>query len=188
MILNAGTLAINKTSSSYNFHGGLFHWSIVLYIYIHMHIFSRVLVTAEGVLDWMIRFIDTLFTQLGTTGNYSAIADLHTLQFTVTYELGISVFTIRIMVTDLSQSHCHFKLHMESSFNSQTPSLPLFCSCNPEDSTQFNSSVPQLISQQAAVPKLDSSLFDYCFVLLYTDKHFFITTLHGPRRKRSLYC
>jgi hypothetical protein len=36
------------------------------------------------VLDWMIGFIDTLYTVLGTTSNYSAIAGLHTLQFTVT--------------------------------------------------------------------------------------------------------
>jgi hypothetical protein len=49
----------------------------------------------------MIVFIDTLFTQLGTTGNYSAIADLHTLQFTVTHALGFSVFTSRILATDL---------------------------------------------------------------------------------------
>jgi hypothetical protein len=33
--------------------------------------------------DWVIGFIDTLYTLLGTTGNYSAIANLHTLQFTV---------------------------------------------------------------------------------------------------------
>jgi hypothetical protein len=52
-------------------------------------------------LVWMIGFIDTLFTQLGTTGNYSAIADLHTLQFTVTHALGFSVFISRILATDL---------------------------------------------------------------------------------------
>jgi hypothetical protein len=40
-------------------------------------------VTYRRVLDWMIGFIDTLYTPLGTTGNYSAIADLHALQFTV---------------------------------------------------------------------------------------------------------
>jgi hypothetical protein len=53
------------------------------------------------VLDWMIWFIDILYIQLGTTGNYTAIVVLHTLQFTVTHELGFSVFTSRILATDL---------------------------------------------------------------------------------------
>jgi hypothetical protein len=50
---------------------------------IHSHrleiILSSVGVTTDGVLDWMIGFIYTKYTALGTTGNYSAIADLHTL-------------------------------------------------------------------------------------------------------------
>jgi hypothetical protein len=49
----------------------------------------------------MIGFFETLFTQLGTTGNYNATADLYTLQFTVTHVLGFSVFTSRILATDL---------------------------------------------------------------------------------------
>jgi hypothetical protein len=48
-------------------------------------------------------FIDHLYTPLKTTSNYSAIADLHTLQFTVTHTLGFSVFTSRILATDLTQ-------------------------------------------------------------------------------------
>jgi hypothetical protein len=48
------------------------------------------------VLDWMIGFIDTLNTQLGATGNYSALADLHT----VAHALAFSVFTIRFLATD----------------------------------------------------------------------------------------
>jgi hypothetical protein len=38
---------------------------------------------------------------------HSAIAILHTLQFTVTRALAFSVFTSRILATDLSQSHCN---------------------------------------------------------------------------------
>jgi hypothetical protein len=63
-------------------------------------------------------------TQFGTTGNYSAISDLPTLQFTVAHALGFSVFTSRNLATDLSQSHCHFK-----SFYSIIHFLSLFCSC-----------------------------------------------------------
>jgi hypothetical protein len=53
------------------------------------------------VLSWMIGFIDTLYTVLGTTGNYSTITDLHTLQFTVTHTQGFSVFTSCIQAVDL---------------------------------------------------------------------------------------
>jgi hypothetical protein len=63
---------------------------------------SRVGVTIDWVLDWMIGFIvPYTFTQVGTTGNYSAIAHLHTFQFTVTHALGFSVFSSRNLATDL---------------------------------------------------------------------------------------
>jgi hypothetical protein len=45
----------------------------------------------------MIGFIDSLCIQLGNTGNYNAIDDLLSLQFTVTHALGFSVFTSRIL-------------------------------------------------------------------------------------------
>jgi hypothetical protein len=41
---------------------------------------------------------------------YSAIAELRTLQFTVAHALGFSVFISRILATDLSQFHYHFRL------------------------------------------------------------------------------
>jgi hypothetical protein len=50
----------------------------------------------------MIGFIPPFtFTQFGTTGSYSAVAVLRTLQFAVTHALGFSVITSRILATDL---------------------------------------------------------------------------------------
>jgi hypothetical protein len=57
---------------------------------------------------------------------------------------------------------------MKSSSHSLFPFLPLL-------STQFNS---KLISRQAGVSKLDSSL--QSTTLFYPAQHFLITTLHGP--------
>jgi hypothetical protein len=48
----------------------------------------------------MIGFISTLYNRL------VPIADLHNLQFTVTHAQEFSVFTSRILVTELKQSHC----------------------------------------------------------------------------------
>jgi hypothetical protein len=58
-------------------------------------------------------------------GQYSAIAILHTLQFTVAHALGFSVFTSRILATDLSQYHCNFKSHMKSSIHCLIPFIAL---------------------------------------------------------------
>jgi hypothetical protein len=57
-------------------------------------------VTYKWVLNWMIGFIDILITQLGTTGNYRAIADLHTLQFPVTHAPGFSISISHILATN----------------------------------------------------------------------------------------
>jgi hypothetical protein len=86
-------------------------------------------VCVGGGVDSMIWFIDTYtFTQFGTTGNYSAIAILHALQFTVAHALGFSVFTSRILATDLLQSSCHFKWHMKSSLHRLIPLFPFLLS------------------------------------------------------------
>jgi hypothetical protein len=69
------------------------------------------------------------FSQFGSTRNYRAIAILHTLQFTITHALGFSVFPSRLLAMELSQSHSHFKSHMQTYFHSLIPFLPLFCSC-----------------------------------------------------------
>jgi hypothetical protein len=57
-------------------------------------------VTYRWLLDWSIGFIDTLYTVLVNYRPNSAIAVLHTSQFTVTHALGFSVFASRILATD----------------------------------------------------------------------------------------
>jgi hypothetical protein len=55
----------------------------------------------------MIGFIGTLVTISLNDNQYSAIADLHNLQFTTAHALGFSVFTSHLLVTELKQSLSH---------------------------------------------------------------------------------
>jgi hypothetical protein len=113
----------------------------------------------------MIEFIGTLYTPFGTTGNYSAIADWST-HFTVhrytCTKVQHSYPGNGFITVSLSLQITH------EVFLSQ----PNFFVANSKHSTQFNCYAPKLISWQTGVSKLDSAR------LL-----FFITTLHGPRRK-----
>jgi hypothetical protein len=68
--------------------------------------------------------------------------------------LGFSVFTNRILVTDLLQSHCNFKTH-EVFFAQPNSFLAIILQLL----TQFNSSTPKLLSWQAGVSKLDSLIY-----------------------------
>jgi hypothetical protein len=75
-----------------------------------------------GLDDWI---YCTLYTHtLRDYRQYSAIAILHTFQFTVSQALGLSVFISRILAIDLSQSHCNFNSHMKPSWHSLIPFLP----------------------------------------------------------------
>jgi hypothetical protein len=53
-------------------------------------------VTCRRVLDWMVGFIDALYTPLGTTGNYSVIVDFNISHFPVT---PTSVFGLQLAVS-----------------------------------------------------------------------------------------
>jgi hypothetical protein len=164
-----------------------FSLNILLLIW-YLLLLSRVGVRVTYKRGFWIGWLDLLQlirSQLGTAGSYSSIAILHTFQFTVIHALGFSVFTSRILATDLSQSHCHFKSQMKSCLRRLISFLSIFCYC------QFrrldsNSSSPKLIYWKAGVSKLDSSLPTR--LLFCSSEHFFISTLYGPLRKHIPYC
>jgi hypothetical protein len=93
---------------------------------------------------------------------YNATDDLHALQFTVKHALGFSLFTSRILATDLSQSHFNFKSHMKYSCQSLISFFSINFDCHFQNPTHF----------------LITSSND----LLYP----FITLRQGPLRKHSL--
>jgi hypothetical protein len=84
-----------------------------------------------------------------------------------------SDFTSRIRATDLWQSYCYFRTSMKSSFHNLLPFLPFFCNCQP------NSSAPKPYPGRMA--SRNSTRIFFCAA-----EHFFIITLHGPRRKYPL--
>jgi hypothetical protein len=135
-----------------------------------------VLPTVLGWRNWSEtkRFTDALCSKVGATGiknkkdkyihtvqdyrQYSTIAILYTLHFTVAHKLRFSVFTSRILATDFSQSHSYFNSHMKSSWHSLIHFLPFhlnylrlpypeldpilssmnFCRNTPEDSSTLH--------------------------------------------------
>jgi hypothetical protein len=83
-------------------------------------------------IKWVLVLDDWIYWHLIHTTRdyrqYSAIADLHTLQFIVTHAVGFSVFTSHILTMGSSQSHCHFKSYMKSSLHILIPSFSFLLS------------------------------------------------------------
>jgi hypothetical protein len=113
---------------------------------------------------------------------YSAIADLHTLQFTVAHALGFSVFTSRILAVDFITVSLSLQIAREVFFAPSNSFLATLAAANSEDSTQFNYSAPKLISRQAGISNLDPSLAIPLQCFIYN--RFARTT----QKTRSLYC
>jgi hypothetical protein len=123
---------------------------------------------------------------------YSAITIPHTLQFTVIHTLGFSVFTTRIMATDLSQPPSNFKSYTKSSFHSLIPILILFCNY---EFRRINSI--QFLCSRAHIPagwRPETRLFALVSTtpLDSTPSRLLNVSIcnpgHGPHRKHSLYC
>jgi hypothetical protein len=116
----------------------------------------------------MIGFSDTLHTQLGTRGNYSAIADLHTLQFAFTHAQVFSVFISRILATGFHSSltlQITYEVFFSQpkSFLASILQLPI-----PKTRRHSVSLAPRLISRQAGVLKLILALYCYCQLRNYS--------------------
>jgi hypothetical protein len=128
-------------------------------------------------LDWMIGFNDTLYTQLETTFNYSAVAGLHTLQFTGTQALEFSGFTSRVLATDLQSSHCHSSTH--EVFFPESNSFLAISSQLPPTADSVNSISPLPSSYPYRLASRNSTNSNDLLCL-------FIIPRHGPQRKHSL--
>jgi hypothetical protein len=128
----------------------------------------------------MIGFINTLYTKLGTTDSRALSLMSKLLESTVAHALGFLVFTSRILATDLSQTHCNFKSHLKSFFQSRVPFLALFCHCRFRrlDSIQFLCSQAHILAGWRFETRH--------YTLFYLIKFFFITTLHEPHEKHRL--
>jgi hypothetical protein len=106
-------------------------WSLYLLPFKQHRLYIKYIVTCRDawLLDGVwIGFIGTLYTHLGTTGSYIAIADLRTLQFTVTHTLGFSVFTGRFLVTDFKTGTVTVSLN-------HTLQISLYCSTHKDFSS-----------------------------------------------------
>jgi hypothetical protein len=132
----------------------------------------------------MIGFIDTYtFTQFETTGStalslFCTLSSLplhthahaHALSLFLSLSLGFCVFTSRILVRDLSQSHYNFKSHLKCSWHCLIPFLPFL---------------------QLPIPVLLSTTVVYSAVLrlllLLSCQTLLVTTLHRPRTGNTVF-
>jgi hypothetical protein len=108
-------------------------------------------------LDWVIGFIAPYTFTTRDYRQYSTIAILHIFQFTVPNVLGFSVFTSRILATDLSQSHCNFNSHTKSSWQSIIVFLPVLLNHFQLPSPEFNQILSTTILYSALRPYSVSS-------------------------------
>jgi hypothetical protein len=134
----------------------------------------------DGLLDWMIGFIDTLYIQLGTTGNSSAtaISALYSSPLHMHYNSQSSPV---VSWQRIYKSHCHFKSHTKSSLHLLIPFLPLICNYQFRrlDSIQFLCTQAHILAGWGFETQLTQTNF---FI-------FFITPPQWPRKKiQPLYC
>jgi hypothetical protein len=87
--------------------------------------FAWLIITSFGLEDWI--YWRLLVQSLLITNNYRAILNLPTSQITKTRQV-FSVFTSRILATDLYQSHCNYSIRQV--FFSLANSVVLLCTAS----------------------------------------------------------
>jgi hypothetical protein len=114
------------------------------------------------VLDWMIGFIAPYtFKQLGTTGNYSAIAILHTLQFTVT-----PTDVLGLLVLSWQRIHNTLSLQLTQSLFAQPHSFLAIILRLPIPKTRLSSSHLLPGSYPGRLGSRNWTRLEYCSLLL----------------------
>jgi hypothetical protein len=161
----------------------------------YYHVFRGVYVTYRLVLDWMIGFIDTLYTPLGTQA-ITVLSLIYTLYSSplYTHKLGFSVFTSRILATHFNTGTITVSLNhiLQISLYYRTPKdffslsdfqlsteLSRFLHLRTASSGSLNPILllPSSIAWQA-VCSLETQLTQTIFFVI------FITPRHGPRKRR----
>jgi hypothetical protein len=82
--------------------------------------------------------------------------------YSVTGQFISNLKKFTVLATDLQQSHGHSNHTWSLLSTVSFLSCYYFAAASSEDSTQFNSSAPELMSRQADVSKLDSIICCYC--------------------------
>jgi hypothetical protein len=127
----------------------------------------------------------TLFIHNSGLQVITALSLIYILQFTVTYALGFSAFTSRILATDLSQSYYHLKSHMKYYFHSLILFLPLSCKCQFRrlDSVQFLCSQARILVGWC----LETGLLLFCTQLTQTTFFIHLQPLVTDHAENSLF-
>jgi hypothetical protein len=143
----------------------------------------------------MIRFISTSVTIPRNCNQYSVIADLHTLQFTVAHALGFSVFTSRLLATETQKLELQITIKSSCYLFSNHSILlcPNLYSNNLHNSLRTRSVLVFVLSTAETswtlfswrLHVLDSSFLSYDWLqMTFTVPY---KPLHGPHRN-TYYC